>query len=113
MLLFRACSGIMVHIEEKYPVRGLYLKFAKRKQIAHLKGLLTKVRLRGIVAGKIYYAVDNVFQFASAYIDRSLDFAKRCDLTPMSVLYTEVLGEVLFDEKKGGRVGGEFMRLPS
>lgn len=60
-----------------------------------------------------HFAVDTVFQFVAAFIYSSLGFVKRCDLTRIILLCTEVESKVLFDQRGGACVGSEVVRLRS
>lgn len=53
---------------------------------------------------KIYYAVDREFSFAVTFLDRSLSFERRYDLTRINVFYTEMTNKVLFDQRGNGWV---------
>lgn len=60
-----------------------------------------------------HYAVDAVILFVAAITDRSPTFVERCDSIRMNVLYTEVTNEVLSDQRGGGWMEDELMRLCS
>lgn len=84
--LLSACSGVLDHGEKKYPVLGLQVSFARKKQTTQLKSLLTEDGLRGLRHGRYYYAVDTVVLFTAASIYRRLGFVECCDLTRMNVM---------------------------
>lgn len=106
-------SSILAHVEEKYPVPGLRLDLAEKKQTAQLKGQFTGDGLRRMRERRNYYAADTVCQFVAAFSDKGLDFVVRCDLTLMSVLYTEMVENVSFDQRDGAWVEDELVRLRS
>lgn len=51
LALLKACVCIPSHIEEKCPVSGLHVGFAKKEQSAELKSLLPEVGLQEMMAG--------------------------------------------------------------
>lgn len=60
---------------------------------------------------RYYYAVDPVFPLIAAFIERSSGFVKKGDLIRMSLLCTEMVGNVLLDQKEGAWAEGELVRL--
>lgn len=111
MALLRACNAILAHVEEKYALPGLHVDFAKTGKTTQLNGLFTADGLRGMLEGKDYYAVDMVFPFVAAFIDRSLGFEEKCELTRMNVLYIEIINKVLVDHRDRRWREGELLRL--
>lgn len=51
--LLKACSGMLARTEEKYPVPGFYVDFAKKEWKAQLNGLFTRKRPRGLMHEKL------------------------------------------------------------
>lgn len=62
---------------------------------------------------KDYYAGDTVLSLVASFIDGSLDFVVRCDLTGMNFLYAEMAAIVLFDHRRQTRVGSKLVGLRS
>lgn len=81
----RACSDVLSHSEEKKLILGLNLSFAKKKQIAEPSRFFAEERLQVMRKGGNYCAVEIFFQSFVAFVDRSLGFGERCDLTPRRV----------------------------
>lgn len=69
--------------------------------------------LRRMMEGGNYCAVETVFLFVTAFIERSLGFWERCDRTQMIALYTEMVSKMLFDRIDGAQVKSELTRLRS
>lgn len=72
--LLKSCNGVLAHIEEKCPVSGVHLNFAKKQKTAQLSGLFNEEKLRGMMEERKDYANDAAFPFDVALIDRSLGF---------------------------------------
>lgn len=66
-----------------------------------------------MMTGRNQYSVGKVSAFVAAFIDRSPGFVEKCDLTWMSLLYDEMKNKVIFDQRSGGYLEGELVRLPS
>lgn len=92
-------------LAKKYPVPGLHVGFAEKEQTVQQNGPLTEGGLRGMMTERIYYAIDAVFPFAAGFIERSLGFMKRCNLTRMTVLYTG-MGDKTLSRSQRRNVGG-------
>lgn len=60
---------------------------------------------------KRYLAADEVFPFVATFIDESLGFVGKYDLTRMSALYANRTGKLLFDHSKAAWTAGELKRL--
>lgn len=95
----KLCSGVLSHIEEKYPVHGLSINFTRKKQPAQMHGLSPKEGLRGMMEGRGYYAFNAVLLFVAALIDRSPGLVEKCNMPPMFSLYAEMVSKVLFDQR--------------
>lgn len=102
--LLRACSDVLAHSQEKYQILVLHVDSAKKKRTAQLNVLLTEDGLRELSDGRIYCTVDKVFSFAAAFIHRNLVSAEKCEFTRMSVLYTEMVNEMLLYERGHARI---------
>lgn len=74
MAASRACILILTHVERKYALSGLRVHFTKVEQSAHLSGLLTGSRARGMMAERICQAVDVMLQFAASNLEIFPDF---------------------------------------
>lgn len=97
MALLRAFSAKSVHIGEKYQVSDLRANFAKKDRAVSPSSLVTKGRMRKMMRGENYYAADTVLLFAASLTDGVLGFVERCDVTRVSVTYTEILNKLLFN----------------
>lgn len=75
------------------------MDFVRKEQTAYLTVLLTRERLRVMMKGRNDYAVVTMFLFVVATTDRSLEFAKRCELIGMSFLYNEMADNISFDHR--------------
>lgn len=111
--LSKACNGILAQVEEKYNLPGLHVNFAKEKEAAQLKGLLTEDGLRGMSEERIRYAVDVVSTFVASFTDRSARFEASCILIRMIVQYSHIVNKVLEDHREERWVEGEFSKLQS
>lgn len=85
----RPCNGVLAHLEQKYPLLGLRVEFAEKKEKTQLSGLNTGSGLRGMVKGRSHHTVYAVFWFVAAFFDRILGSVQQCDLARMNGLYTE------------------------
>lgn len=97
--LLRACSAVLADIQEKYPVSGLHVDFARREHRAQMGVLFTGDRLRGMMKRRSHYASDTVCSTVASFSDRTLGFVGRCDLTWMNEFYTEMVHKFLFDRR--------------
>lgn len=84
LALFKASIGTLASTEEIYPVSGLHVGFAKKKQTALLSGLLVGDGLRRMMEGRTCCAADTVYPFAAASTDRGPSSVASCNLTLMS-----------------------------
>lgn len=50
--------------------------------------------------GRSHYAADAVFPFFAALIERRLSYLRRCNLTLMKMLYTELSNEEFSDYRE-------------
>lgn len=95
--LLNASSGIIAHIEEKYPSSGLHGHIAEKERRRQLSSPSTGDDLPGMMERRSWYAVDTVFPFVEAHTNRKLGFAKRDDLSRMNMLYTETVIKMLLN----------------
>lgn len=102
VLLLKACSGVLAHIEKKYLLHCSCVDFARNDHTAQLNGPFTRERLQGMMRGRNCYANDELLLSVVTFTDRSLGFVERCDLTRISVLCTEMVNRAIFDGKGGG-----------
>lgn len=107
------CIKKLAYIRKKYPVLGLHLDFAEKKQRAQLKGLFTEEKVRGMMEKRQFYTAGAKFWSVMALNDRSLGFMEKRDLTRVKVLKTEVVNKVLLNHTPGARVKEELIRLRS
>lgn len=63
-----ACNCIPAPIEEMYPVSGLDVDFADKKQGEQLNGLVTREGLQRMMEGKNYSATDTLFPFVAGSV---------------------------------------------
>lgn len=108
--LLKSWNGVLVHTEKKHSVSGFHVDLTSRRQTKYLSDLLTEERMRGAKAGRNLYAVDGVFPFIAALIDRSLGYAGKRHSTRMSMLHTVMLIGDRFDHRGRAWVRGELMR---
>lgn len=66
-----------------------------------------------MMKGRNCYAVDTAFPLVVAFIDRSLGTVKRCHLTELNMMYTEMENRALSNRRRGGWVEGQLVRLRS
>lgn len=109
--LIKAHISKLAQTEEKCPASGLHVDLARKEQTSKLNGLSKERGLRGMLGRKNNDASETLSPFASAIIDGSLESLERRDLTRMSVLYTKIVNEVVFDQIDGAWVKGELVRL--
>lgn len=94
-MLLKACNALLSHIEDRYLVPSLHLDLSQKEQTVQLNGMLIEDGLRGVMEEEIYSAAEMVFPFVAFIIDRRPGSVKGCDLTGMSVLYVEMISELL------------------
>lgn len=80
------------------------MDLGKGVETAQLNGLFPKDGLREMLERNNYYAVDWDFQCTAAFIDRSLGFEARCDLSQMTVQYSDIANRILIEFKDEVRV---------
>lgn len=75
----------------QYPVSGLPVDFARKKQMAQPSGLFMEEGLQAMMKAKTCYAIYSLFPFIAAFIDRRHGFVESRNLIRMSVLCTEMV----------------------
>lgn len=50
--LFKAFNGVVAHIEDNYPVSGLFVDFGRKEQTEQLNGLFMGGGTRGVMEGE-------------------------------------------------------------
>lgn len=94
MTLLKGCNATLADTEKKHPTRSLHADFPEKEQTAQLRSLLTEDRLREMMKGRIYYAVETVFLYVATFIDRSFGSLERGDLTWMILFYAKMFDEL-------------------
>lgn len=59
------------------------------------------------------YAADRVLPFVASFINGSLGFVERCNLTRINLFYTEMINTLLFDHNGVSWTAGELASLQS
>lgn len=105
--LFKACSGILTHIGEKYPVPGLHIDFAKKTQTARLYSIYTGKRMQVMMERGDFYVSDTFFPFFATFTDRSLHFVEKYVLTRVNAFYIKMFSRIFsIREARSGRKTG-------
>lgn len=97
--LFEACSGILVHVEERYALPRLPATFA-RKERAQTSELCTRDGQRGMIEGKNHYGIDMISPFVAFSTDKCIAFQASHDLTHMNVQYDGSVNEMLVSHRE-------------
>lgn len=93
--------GILTYIEEKNGIPGLHVDFIKKDRTAQLNGSFMRQRLPGMLKERKHHAGDALLLDVAALVGRSSGFVKRCDLTGVILLFTEIVKKVLFEHRGG------------
>ena len=97
-----ASNAILAEIEKNYSATGLHVDFSKKEKTAQLNGFFLRDGVRGMLEGKNYRAIDLVFPFIAAFVDRALGFQDQPTLTTLNMMYTELMLTLLHDLPRKG-----------
>lgn len=81
------------------------------KQLTSLNVLFAERELQEMMERRNYCVVDTLLTNVSEFIGRRLGFAVRCDLTRMTVLYTEKGNKVVLYRREEAEMDGKLVRL--
>lgn len=91
--MLEAYGAILPHNGEKFLTADLQVDLSRKERTAQPSGLLTEDKLQKMMKKSSHYALDRFFLFVVSFIDRSLRFVEKCDLTRTSVLYTKIFSK--------------------
>ena len=101
--ILRGCNSLLAAIQNQYPLSGVNVDFSKKEASTSLNGLFTADGLKGMLEAKEYRAIDYVFPFVAAFVDRALGNEKNPHQTIIHSMYSGLLRYILCDIR--GEVG--------
>lgn len=91
MTLLRHLNSLLVNYQKDSYVVGLHIDFRTGDKSRGLNGFFVSDGIRGMLEGKDYWAIDQVFPYLAVAIDRYMGNITSHPLTKIHTLYTELV----------------------
>lgn len=85
----------MVGYKSDFDVTDLQIKFSSSQTLSQLKGIVTSTGVKRMLEKKDSGAIDAVFPFVAAFIDRATGYSKEPLLKALHVTYANVINRLL------------------
>ena len=90
-VVLSAANEIMSKMKQEQPIRGLNIDYSKGEVSCNYNGFFTKDGIVGMLEGKELQALDMVFPFIGAFLDRICGETDSCQVTTVFTLYSDIV----------------------
>lgn len=94
-VILRGANDILAGMQRDCNVRGFQVDFSSGEKGSGLNGMFRNDGLRGMLEAKDYRAVDMVFPFIAAFIDRCCDEVSDAPITTICTSYGDITNQAL------------------
>lgn len=105
--LLNGCNNLLSAYQKEFPIPGLQVSFSTAQKSSQLNGFFTSTGVKGMLEGKDYAAVDTVFPFIAAFLDRAIGCADNPALTTVHTLYSDIVNQLLYTKPERKLHGNE------